>query len=250
MKIKILGNGGGINDGLPYNAFIVNDTLLCETPPDIMLSLHKNAVSLSSIKTIYISHLHGDHTFGLPFLILSAFFAHLRDNQGSSYTIVGPEGLQKTAENLIVSAFAFTDDHPCLEWMKRFCTFVEIDASSKPTLLEGYCTSVSRLDHFVPTFGFSLTDRDGDLEFAYIADTRWCAAIQHVIERQPKVVLIDLNGQDDDPVPVHLSMQALRENALPITGENTIYYGTHLKKEVESPIPCIKCAKPGMVIGQ
>ena len=39
MKIKILGNGGAINDGLPYNSFAINGTLLCETPPDIMLSM-------------------------------------------------------------------------------------------------------------------------------------------------------------------------------------------------------------------
>jgi hypothetical protein len=56
MNIKILGNGGAINDGLAYNAFVVNSTLLCETPPDIMLSIHKNSIDLPSIKTIYISH--------------------------------------------------------------------------------------------------------------------------------------------------------------------------------------------------
>jgi len=67
MKIKILGNGGAINDGLPYNAFMVNRTLLCEVPPDIMLSIHKNCIDISLINTIYMPHLHGDHTFGLPF---------------------------------------------------------------------------------------------------------------------------------------------------------------------------------------
>ena len=74
MIIKILGNGGAINDGLAYNAFAINGTLLCETPPDIMLSINKNSIDLASIDRIYISHLHGDHIFGLPFLILSAFF--------------------------------------------------------------------------------------------------------------------------------------------------------------------------------
>ncbi|MBN1580426.1 MAG: hypothetical protein JXA89_06965 [Anaerolineae bacterium] len=243
MKIKILGNGGAINDGLSYNAFIVDDVLLCETPPDIMISLHRNAINLTSIRTIYISHLHGDHTFGLPLLLLSAWFLHIQDHRESSYTIIGPQGLQKMAENLLVSAF--TTDHPCLEWVKQFCTFVEIDGSSKPDLLEGYHASVFRLDHFIPTYGFSLTNQEGVLEFAYVADTLWCAAIQHVLERQPKVVLIDLGGQDDDPA--HLSMKTLRENALPITGKNTTYYGTHLKREFTSST-LFKCAKPGMGI--
>ena len=248
MKIKILGNGGGINDGLPYNAFIVDDVLLCETPPDMMPSLHRNAVNLTSIRTVYISHLHGDHTFGLPFLLLSAWFLHRRDGQELSYTIVGPKGLPQMAESLLVSAF--TADHPCLEWTKQACAFIEIDDSSKPMLLEGHRTSVFKLDHLIPTFGFSLIDHTGDVELAYIADTKWCDAIRDILERYPKVVLIDLGGQDDDPVPVHLSMQTLRENALPITGAKSVYYGTHLAREFESPIPCIQCAKPGMVIVQ
>ena len=112
MNIKILGNGGAINDGLPYNAFVKNGILLCETPPDIMLSIHKNSIELSSINIIYISHLHGDHIFGLPFLILSAFFLHVVADERLSFKIVGPEGLEMMTENLVVSAF--TSKHPCV----------------------------------------------------------------------------------------------------------------------------------------
>jgi hypothetical protein len=211
-----------------------------------MLSLHSNAIEIPSIKTVYISHLHGDHTFGLPFLILSAFYAHWRHGRVSSYTLVGPKGLEEAAEDLVVRAF--TAGHPCLEWMRQFCAFVEIDDPSEPLLLEGYHASVFRLDHLVPTFGFALADREGNVEFAYVADTKWCAAIRCVLEDHPRLVLVDLNGQDDDPFPVHLSMRDLREKALPITGENTTYYGTHLRNVFQSATPCIRCAKPGMVI--
>jgi hypothetical protein len=225
---------------------MIGDVLLCETPPDIMLSLHRNDVDLSSIKTVYISHLHGDHTFGLPFMIIEAFFLHLRDGRESCYTIVGPEGLKKAIESLVASAW--TVGHPCLGWMKQHCTFVEIDSSSKPVLVEGYRTSVFQLDHLVNTLGFSLTNREDDVVFAYVADTKWCATIGCVLLNQPRLVLTDLNGRDDDPVRVHLSMRDMREKALPITGQNTTYYGTHLKCEFQSSIPCIKCARPGMVI--
>ena len=136
MKIKILGNGGAINDGLPYNAFVLNDTLLCETPPDIMLSINKNFIELSSINTIYISHLHGDHIFGLPFLILSAFFFHVGTNEKLSFKIVGPEGLEMMTENLVVSAFS--SKHPCFKWMKKFCNFLEVDETSRPDLINGF----------------------------------------------------------------------------------------------------------------
>jgi ribonuclease BN (tRNA processing enzyme) len=246
MKIKILGNGGAINDGLPYNAFVINGSLLCETPPDIMLSINKNFVELSSINTIYISHLHGDHIFGLPFLIISAFFLHVGNDKKLSFIIVGPEGLEMMTENLIVSAF--TSKHPCFKWMKEHCIFLEVDETSKPELVNGFQTSIFKLDHLIDTYGFSLAHEDNRVDFAYIADTRWCESVYAVLNNKPRVVLIDLNGKDNDPEPVHLSIGVLKQKAIPLTGRKTKYFGTHLKEEFNSTISCVKCAKPGMDI--
>jgi len=246
VNIKILGNGGGVNDGLPYNSFVVDETLLCETPPDIMLSINKNQIDLSSIQTIYISHLHGDHLFGLPFLILSAFFSNDETGTEFSFEIIGPDGLEKMCENLVVSAF--TSKHPCIKWMKEFCTFLEISEVSKPTLVDGFETSIFKLDHLIDTYGFSLAREDRSIDFAYVADTRWCESLHRLLAQKPQVVLIDLNGVDNDPEPVHPSMSDLKEKAIPITGEITTYYGTHLKKEFKSTISCVKCAKPGTEI--
>lgn len=246
MEIKILGNGGAINDGLPYNAFVINGNLLCEAPPDIMLSIHKNSVGLSSIKTIYISHFHGDHFFGLPFLILSAFFQYVSTARKLFFTIVGPENLEMMTENLVVSAF--TSEHPCLKWMKEFCTFLEVDETSRPKLIDGFQTSIFKLDHLINTYGFSLAHENGSAVFAYIADTCWCESVNRVLNNKPQVVLIDLNGRDDDPEPVHISTEDLRRKGIPLTGKATTYFGTHLKEEFNSTIPCLKCAQPGMVI--
>ncbi|MFC1534056.1 MBL fold metallo-hydrolase [Thermodesulfobacteriota bacterium] len=246
MNIKILGNGGAINDGLPYNAFVIDGNLLCETPPDIMLSIHKNCIGLSSIDTIYISHLHGDHIFGLPFVILSAFFLHVGADKRLSFRIVGPEGLEKMTENLIVSAF--TSNHPCLKWMKEFCTFLEVNEISSPELVNGFKTSIFKLDHLIDTYGFSLAHEDNSVDFAYVADTLWCESVHALLSNKPRVVLIDLNGKDNDPVPVHLSIGDLRKKAIPLTGRKTKYFGTHLKEEFNSTISCVICAKPGMEI--
>ena len=244
MNIKILGNGGAINDGLPYNAFVINGILLCETPPDIMLSIHKNFIELSSINTIYISHLHGDHIFGLPFLILSAFFLHVAADNRLSFKIVGPEGLEKMTENLVISAF--TSKHPCFKWMEKFCTFLEVNETARPDLVNGFQTSIFKLDHLIDTYGFSLTNEDHNVDFAYVADTRWCESVHAVLRNKPRVVLIDLNGKDDDPEPVHLSLRDLKQKAIPLTGRKTKYFGTHLKEEFNSTISCVICAKPGM----
>jgi ribonuclease BN (tRNA processing enzyme) len=246
MNIKILGNGGAINDGLPYNSFVINNTLLCETPPDIMLSIHKNLIELSSINTIYISHLHGDHTFGFPFLILSAFYLNVRTEKILSFKIIGPEGLETMAESLVDTAF--TSKHPCFKWMKEFCTFFEVNETSRPDLLDGFQTSIFKLDHLIDTYGFSLAHEDNSIDFAYVADTRWCESLHTVLSKKPRVVLIDLNGKDNDRERVHLSIGDLMRNAIPLTGRQTKYFGTHLRKEFDTTVSCVRCAKPGMDI--
>ena len=246
MNIKILGNGGAINEGLPYNAFVMNSTLLCETPPDIMLSIHKNLIELPSINTIYISHLHGDHIFGLPFLILSAFYLNVRTDKTLSFKIVGPEGLETMAENLLDTAF--TSNHPCFKWMKEFCTFFEITEMSRPDLLDGFQTSIFKLDHLIDTYGFSLSHEVNRVDFAYVADTRWCESLHTVLSHKPRVVLIDLNGKDSDPERVHLSIGDLMRKAIPLTGRQTEYFGTHLREEFDTTNSCVRCARPGMDI--
>ncbi len=246
MNIKILGNGGAINDGLPYNAFVVNSTLLCETPPDIMLSVHRNLIELPSIDTIYISHLHGDHIFGLPFLILSAFYLNFGTDKILSFKIFGPEGLKKTSENLVDNAFSRR--HPCFEWMKKFCTFFEVNETSTPDLVDGFQASLFKLDHLINTYGFSLCHEDKRVDFAYVADTRWCESLRTLLNNKPRVVLIDLNGEDNDQERVHLSMGDLIRKAIPLTGKQTKYFGTHLRKEFDTTDSRVNCARSGMNI--
>jgi len=246
MRIKILGNGGALNNGLPYNAFAIGRTLLCEAPPDIMPSIQRQGLDLAAIDTIYISHLHGDHTFGLPFLILSAFSIAAGGGRKPAFRIVGPRGLQEMTQRLV--AAAFTESHPCYPWMQAHCTFEEIDETARPKLVKGLQTSIFKLDHMVETFGFSLARGDRRVVFAYVADTIWCISLQSVLRQRPEVVLIDLNGADDDPIPVHLSQKDLREKAIPITGVHTRYWGTHLKNEFSSSIEGLTCATPGMEI--
>ncbi len=114
--------------------------------------------------------------------------------------------------------------------------------------MHGFQTSIFKLDHLIDTYGFSLAHEESSVDFAYIADTLWCESVHNVLIHEPRVVLIDLNGKDNDPEPVHLSIGDLRQKAIPLTGRKTKYFGTHLKQEFNTTISCLSCAKPGMEI--
>ena len=243
MQIKILGVGGAINDGLPYNSFLVNGEFLCETPPDIMLSLSRSKVDPLSIKTIFVSHFHADHFFGLPFLLIHLFILAAKHKTLTPTTIVGPAGVREKSLELL--SVAFTAEHPYVDWAERNFNFQPIDESTTFEFIPGYNASFFKMDHFSETYGF-LLEEDRSPRFAYIADTVWCQSVERILQKRPKVVFIDQNGSAKDRIPVHLSRQDLVERAFPITGNSTHYYATHLKNYQIDETANLSCARDGM----
>lgn len=238
LEITILGNGGGLNAGLPYNAFLINEHILAEAPPDVMLSLNTLHQDIRRIDSVFISHLHGDHTFGLPFVILNKWVASLQAPEVSSLTIWGPDGIDDYAKALLIQAF--TADHPCYPWCEQHVVFHAIPSQSQISW-DGLAVSVFPVQHLVPTYGFLVEHQQATL-LAYIADTIWCFQVEDVLAHAPRTVLADMNGGSSN---VHMSVQDILEKALPITGTRTTYYGVHLSEEFESPHPSIFCAKQG-----
>lgn len=106
MEIRILGTGGFSNDGSFYNCFTIDKHLLVETPPDILQSLHACSIQIEEIETILISHFHGDHCFGLPFLLFNMFI-----KRGSSLPsqsrlrLIAPPGVRDWMKNFSVWLF-------------------------------------------------------------------------------------------------------------------------------------------------
>lgn len=238
LKIKIIGNGGCINNGLPYNSFLINGNFLVESPPDIMVSLLKLSIDFSRIDTVFISHLHGDHTFGLPFLIINKWAASLQSSTESALTLIGPQGIGQHVRK--ITEAAFTHSHPCYDWLEKNTRFKIINAEFEMTM-DGLSVSCFTLQHLIETHGL-LMSRGTERIFAYIADTKWCPKVERILDERPGIIIMDMNGGDAN---VHISVDDVIEKGIPITGSDSLYYGTHLADEFESADANIKCAKPG-----
>jgi hypothetical protein len=241
IAVTIVGNGGCFNNGLPYNAFMLNNDFLVEAPPDIMYSLQTLHLSLSSISTLFISHLHADHCFGLPFLVINKWLHSIEHQADEQLHIYGPPGIDTHLFQLI--ELAFSKQHPCYAWAQTQLT-IEIISQNFTTGYEGLNLSFFELEHIRYTYGLELR-KNSMPAFAYIADTRWCNNITRLLATKPPVVLLDMNGGKNG---VHLSREEVIEKGLPVTGTHTTYYGTHLFHTFESETPYIICASPGMKI--
>jgi hypothetical protein len=238
MNITILGNGGALSNGLAYNSFWVDNRILVEAPPDIMNSLFRERIDLSKIKTIYISHFHGDHYFGIPFLVLRLFY----DKINHEIKIIGPAGIKSKAGE--ICRLALGENHPVIEWNEKWLAFIEARHDSRIDLDHGLSLRIFAMNHFIETLGFSCFLND-EILFSYFADTIWSDDLLYQVRLNPKIILTDLGGEDEDPDQIHLSESDVTGKILPGCNGRTIIYGTHLKQHKTSRHRKIIYVRPG-----
>lgn len=71
LDLRFIGSGNAFAPGgLCWNGFVVNERYLFEAPPQALMALNRLQIDPNALEAIVLSHQHGDHTFGLPFLLL------------------------------------------------------------------------------------------------------------------------------------------------------------------------------------
>lgn len=111
MKITILGSGAGLpSKTRNTQSFIIdlveeiNEYFLVDTGEALQHRILNTNIKPSKIKNIFITHLHGDHIYGLPGFLSSR--AH-QGGEGVPLTIYGPVGLR----NWLEVTFDITSSH-------------------------------------------------------------------------------------------------------------------------------------------
>jgi ribonuclease Z len=141
------------------------------------MALRKNSIKFSRIKHIFISHLHGDHVYGLIGLI-STFCLLSRE---SELTIYGPKGIKELILLQLKLAKVYTS------YDLRFRESVE---NIPQLLLEDDSLTVTTipLEHRVFTHGFLFQEKPGDKRLDIVACEEY--GIDHAYYRKIK------QGQD------------------------------------------------------
>lgn len=84
------GSGGRLNSC--FHLAAEGEQLLLDCGCSSLIGLQRCGIDPADIDTVVISHLHGDHFGGLPFLLLEAKFVSQRQRP---LTLIGPPGLQQ-----------------------------------------------------------------------------------------------------------------------------------------------------------
>ncbi len=97
MELTFLGSGNAFASGGRYwSSFLANRRYLFDAPPTLLPHLKQLRVPLTKLEVVFITHFHGDHFMGLPFLFLEYVYMTKRDDE---LVIVGPPGIQAKMED-------------------------------------------------------------------------------------------------------------------------------------------------------
>ncbi len=203
VTVTFAGSGDAFGSGGRYQACIH-----VRREGDSPFLLDCGATSLSALKacdldpgeiaTVFVSHLHGDHFGGLPFLILDGQFTH----RARPLTIAGPPGtagrLREAMEVLFPGSAEVSRDFPV--------DVVEL-ASGDAATVNGVEITGHEVDHpsGAPPLAFRLNV--GGRIIAYTGDTAWTDTLR-VVAAGADLLIAEAYYYDKN-VPYHLRLADL-----------------------------------------
>jgi ribonuclease BN (tRNA processing enzyme) len=241
MRLRFLGCGDAFGSGGRFNTcFHVEAAatrFLIDCGASSMVAIRRFGVDPNAIDTVFLTHLHGDHFGGLPFLILDA---QLVSRRTAPLTIAGPPG---TAARLEQAMEVFFPGSSKVE--RRFpVTIVELEAEA-PTEVGGVVATGFPMRHpcGAPPYALRL-EADGK-SLCYTGDTEWVEALI------PAAREVDLFVAEayfaERKVKFHLDWTTLRERLPEIRPKRLVL--THMSPEMlaRPPEGC-ELAEDGMAV--
>ena len=130
-------------------------SLLIDCGEGTQVAIRERGWSFHPIDTICFTHYHGDHISGLPGLLLSMGNAERKE----PVTLIGPRGLQKVVESLLVIA----------QGLPFELQYIELTDKEQDLECNGYHLHAFRVNHNVTCYGYTIDIKRGGRFFPELA---------------------------------------------------------------------------------
>ena len=105
VLVELLGSGNAfLPSGRLHSFLAIDKHIVVDCPPTALASLRKAGISPADIDTILITHVHGDHVFGFPFLLLERKYISDRESL-KPLTVAGSSGVKERLTHLCNLAY-------------------------------------------------------------------------------------------------------------------------------------------------
>ena len=227
VTVTLLGTGDAFASfGRSQSGYLVDapaGRALLEAGPGLLPALKGNGVSTDSFDLLLISHLHGDHFAGLPFLILEYMWETPRKRL---LTIAGPPKLEEKTWTLMRTMFP----HFELDKIKHKLKFIVLEPGESKRLGK-FKVSAIRSPHTKPEISLSLRiDTDGK-SVVFSGDSGWNDALVE-FSAGADLFLCECTYYDSTQLKFHLNYPLLKANRDKFKVGRMVL--THLGREVLS----------------
>lgn len=245
MRLQVLGCGDAFGSGGRFNTcFHVDpsaggdgDAFLIDCGASSLIAIRRFGVDPNRIRSVFLTHLHGDHFGGLPWLILDG---QLVSGRTRPLTVVGPPG---TTERLPAAMEVLFPGSSTAE--RRFAVeVVEIEAG-RPVEVAGVSVTAFTMRHPSGAPAHALRIESAGRVVSYTGDTEW---VEDIVAAGRGADLMIAEGYTvERPVKFHLDWATLKRR-LPEIGPKRLML-THMSPEmIAHPPDGYIAAEDGLVV--
>lgn len=216
---------------------------LVDVGPTTLAAAERHGADLSRIDHVFITHLHGDHICGWPFLVLREIYLERRTRP---LGVIGPPGTRERLEGLAHASY----EEAVADAARSFpITYTEVERDSSRGLetVRGPSFDVEPLEHHTSSIGYRF-HFDG-LTVGVSGDTRWCPALERLSEGCDLLVLECTCLRK--PEFAHVSLEEIRSDRSRLGAKEIVL--THLDDAIAraleaDPIEDVMAANDGLVL--
>jgi ribonuclease BN (tRNA processing enzyme) len=221
-RLRFVGSGDAFGNGGRFQTCFhltgAKDTVLIDCGASSLTALKACRLEPNEIDTVLLSHLHGDHFGGLPFLILDGQFRR----RECPLTIAGPAGTRERTEALMELVFPGSS-----RARRRFAVeFVELEPATSTSIgaVRVHTVAVEQPD----TPALAMRIQYDHITIVYSGDTAWT---EELVELSAGADLLIAEAYCfDSDVPHHLSHKTLVRHRDRLTASRIII--THMSPEM------------------
>jgi ribonuclease BN (tRNA processing enzyme) len=247
IQLRLLGTGTAFHtDGRGSPAVLVEGggapPFLVDAGPTVVAACARLGVDYAALERIFVTHLHGDHFAGWPFLRLNLAFEAGRTHP---IDVHGPRGVRAACEGLEELCYGDLFSGESSPFDVRYH---EHEVGEKRGLGDGALRyDLFPMDHHPSSAGyrFEVAGRS----FGVTGDTRWCDNLER-LATECELVVMECSTRRPGP-HAHVSLDELREG-IGRLGDCRIVL-IHLTDAVAcelaaDPIPCVVAGYDGMTV--